>query len=72
MRDYASVLQLLVMVNLESLNARLIREKLPQGERLRVLNQEAIQQLKSLGAMNLSALDQSGTVALEKESEEGE
>ena len=63
MRDYASIIQLLVMVNMESLNARLIREELPASVRLRQLNLEAIQQLKSLGGMNLGALDQSKTLS---------
>ncbi len=72
MRDYSSVLQLLVLVNLESLNAKLIREKLSQGERLKILNREAIQQLKSLGAMNLIRLDQSVNFALEPKAEDKE
>ena len=57
MRDYASIVQRLVMVNLESMNARLIRDGLPSSVRLRQLNQEAIQQLKSLSGANFKALD---------------
>jgi hypothetical protein len=49
-RDYSSIEQLLVMANLESMNAEFIRMELPQGERLRKLNAIAIQQLKSLTA----------------------
>lgn len=47
-RDYASVEQLLVLANLESLNAEYIRMELSQHERLIKLNQAAISQMKSL------------------------
>ena len=47
-RDYSTIEQLLVLANLESMNAEFIRMGLPQGERLRKLNGIAIQQLKSL------------------------
>ncbi|MCB9292296.1 MAG: KilA-N domain-containing protein [Lewinellaceae bacterium] len=47
-RDYSTVEQLLVLANLESMNAEFIRMNLPQTERLKKLNQIAIQQLKSL------------------------
>ncbi|MCL2389184.1 MAG: KilA-N domain-containing protein, partial [Elusimicrobia bacterium] len=40
--------QLVVLSNLESINALLIGQKLLQKERLIVLNQTAITQLKSL------------------------
>lgn len=56
-RDYCTVEQLLVLANLESMNAEFIRMGLPQGERLRKLNSIAIQQLKSLvGNDNLKKL----------------
>lgn len=56
-RDYSTVEQLLVLANLESMNAEFIRMGLPQGERLRKLNAIAIQQLKSLvGNGNLKKL----------------
>jgi hypothetical protein len=56
-RDYSSIEQLLVLANLESMNAAFIRMGLPQGERLRKLNGIAIQQLKSLvGSINLKKL----------------
>ena len=56
-RDYSTVEQLLVLANLESMNAEFIRMGLPQGERLRKLNAIAIQQLKSLvGNYNLKKL----------------
>ncbi|WP_348825315.1 KilA-N domain-containing protein [Flavobacterium aestuarii] len=47
-RDYASIEQLLVLANIESMNAEFIRMELPQNERLTKLNQIAITQLKSL------------------------
>ena len=48
MRDDADVTQLLVLANLESLNAEFIHMALPQAERLLKLNQNAIRQLQSL------------------------
>ena len=47
-RDCASVEQLVCLTNLESINAELIRQKLPQSERLRKLNDIAIYQMESL------------------------
>ncbi len=47
-RDFSTIEQLLVLANMESLNAEFIRMKLPQPERLKKLNQTAIAQLKSL------------------------
>jgi hypothetical protein len=47
-RDYASLEQLVVLSNLESINALLIRKGLPQDERLYELNKVAITQMKSL------------------------
>ncbi len=47
-RDYANVSQLVCLSNLENLNALFIQEKLPQAERLRKLNQIAIQQMRLL------------------------
>jgi len=56
-RDYSSIEQLLVLANLESMNAEFIRVGLLQGERLKKLNAIAIQQLKSLvGNNNLKKL----------------
>jgi len=49
-RDYATLEQLLVLANIESMNAEFIRISLPQSERLIKLNQIAIAQLKSLTA----------------------
>lgn len=47
-RDYASVNELICLSNMESLNAVLIGEGLPQGERLVRLNRIAIQQMHVL------------------------
>lgn len=47
-RDYATIEQLLVLANIESLNAEFIKMGLAQGERLSKLNHTAITQMKSL------------------------
>jgi len=47
-RDEATLEQLVVLTNLESINALLIRNGMVQTERLRQLNEAAIQQMKSL------------------------
>jgi len=47
-RDYASVEQLLVLANMESLNAELIRMGLQPSDRTKQLNEVAIRQMKSL------------------------
>ena len=51
-RDHASLEQLVVLTNLESLNAVLIEQELPQGNRLKQLNSIAINQLKILVKYN--------------------
>jgi hypothetical protein len=47
-RDYASIEQLVVLSNLESINALLIREGFSQEDRIQKLNNTAIVQMKSL------------------------
>jgi hypothetical protein len=47
-RDYATLEQLVVLSNMESINALLIRQGLQQNERLIELNKVAITQMKSL------------------------
>ena len=47
-RDHASLHQLIVLVNLESMNAELIKSGLSQAERAARLNQMAINQLQVL------------------------
>jgi hypothetical protein len=48
MRDYANVVQLLVLANIEGMNAELIHMGLSQGDRLKRLNQIAIRQIQVL------------------------
>ncbi len=58
-RDYATIEQLLVLANLESLNAEFIKMGLSQSERLVRLNQTAISQMKSLAFnLNIKRLEQ--------------
>jgi len=62
MREYATVEQLLVLANIEGMNAEFIHMELPQGERLKRLNEIAIRQMQTLTAkVNLKALED-GTV----------
>jgi hypothetical protein len=53
MRDHAKLEQLVVLSNMESINALLIRQGLPQKERLIQLNTTAITQMKSLVSASL-------------------
>lgn len=48
MRDWASIEQLVVLSNLESINAMLIHQEIEKNQRLEQLNKIAIQQIKSL------------------------
>ncbi|OGA00627.1 MAG: DNA-binding protein [Betaproteobacteria bacterium RIFCSPLOWO2_02_FULL_62_17] len=48
MREYATIEQLLVLANIEGMNAELIHMGLSQGERLRRLNEIAIRQMQLL------------------------
>lgn len=47
-RDYGSTHQLIIIANLEPLNAELIRNKISQYDRIQMLKQAAVEQLKSL------------------------
>ncbi|MHB1799700.1 MAG: KilA-N domain-containing protein [Vulcanimicrobiaceae bacterium] len=51
-RDHAPLEQLVVLTNLESLNAVLVRQGLPQPDRLHKLNEIAISQMRTLLADN--------------------
>ena len=51
-RDHAPLEQLVVLTNLESLNAVLIRQGLSQADRLQKLNEIAISQMRTLLADN--------------------
>ena len=48
MRDNATIEQLLVLANIEGMNAEFIHMKLPQGDRLKRLNAIAIRQMHTL------------------------
>jgi hypothetical protein len=50
MRDYAGIEQLLVLANIEGMNAEFIHMALPQSERLKRLNAIAIRQMQTLTA----------------------
>lgn len=55
MRDHAPLEQLVVLTNLESLNSVLIRQGLPAPDRLRMLNEIAITQMRTLLKSSLPA-----------------
>ena len=55
-RDDTSVEQLLVLANLESLNAEFIHMQLSQGERIQKLNTIAIRQMKTLKGSSVKLL----------------
>lgn len=60
-RDYATLEQLVVLSNMESINALLIRQGLPQGERLVQLNSVAITQMRSLIGIRIARHVESST-----------
>ena len=61
MRDYASIEQLLVLVNLETMNALLVEQGKSQDERAHFLNQQAIKLMRKIshdkGARDLQQLN---------------
>ena len=57
-RDYASIQQLLVLANMESYNAILIKQDYNQEERMKLLHDLAVQQMKTLGSLDVSGLPQ--------------
>ena len=63
MRDYANILQLVILSNLEKINAELINQGLPQKNRLERLNEIAKKQLEILkdssGIKKIEELDDS-------------
>jgi len=65
MREYATVEQLLVLANIEGMNAEFIHMSLPQGERLKRLNRIAIRQMQTLTAH--TAVQQLGPPKEEKQ-----
>ncbi|MEG2429838.1 MAG: KilA-N domain-containing protein, partial [Oscillospiraceae bacterium] len=57
--DYASIEQLLVLINLENTNALLIKQFVPQNERLIQLRNLAVEQLLQLsGTKSISRLNE--------------
>ncbi len=60
MRDFANVSQLVCLVNLENMNAIWINEKIPQADRLKKLNQIAIDQMKLLTSHTPESLKKLG------------
>ena len=56
MREYATIEQLLVLANIEGMNAEFIHMNLPQGERLKRLNEIAIRQMTTLTASSRKSL----------------
>lgn len=56
MRDEANLNQLLILANMESYNAILIEQNKPQPERLVLLRELAVTQMKTLVTMNKSQL----------------
>lgn len=65
MRDAATLEQLVVLSNLESINAVLIHQGLPASQRLMQLNEIAIGQMRSL--VGFSAIKQLGDPSTGKE-----
>lgn len=61
MRDYANILQLVILVNLENLNAEMINQGIPQSKRLERLNEIAKKQFDILqhtsGIKKIESLD---------------
>lgn len=55
-RDYATINQLLVLANAESYNSVLINEGKPQGERLVMLRNAIVNQLKAIEQINIENL----------------
>jgi hypothetical protein len=56
MRDYATVEQLLVLANIEAMNAEFIHMGLTQGERLKRLNEIAIRQMRTLTSVGVKSV----------------
>ncbi len=57
-RDYATLQQLLVLANMESYNAILIKQGCVQENRMKLLHDLAVQQMKTLGRSDVSKLPQ--------------
>ena len=57
MRDHATLEQLLVLANLENMNAEFIHMELPQSDRIKRLNAIAIRQMRTLTARTAKQLE---------------
>ena len=72
-RDYATIEQLTVLVNLENLNAEYLKAGLEPDERIQLLNERAIEQMDFLlryeAARNLKGLDEGELQLLPSEEE---
>ena len=55
-RDYATISQLLVLANMESYNAILIQQGKSQTERMKLLHELAVQQMKTMSSLDLKYL----------------
>ena len=60
MRDAATIKQLLVLANLESYNAVLIEQRKSQEERMQLLRQLVVQQLRTLKSLDIANLSEMG------------
>ena len=58
MRDKATIYQLLVLANMESYNAMLIKQGKSQAERMKLLHELAVQQMTTLSSFDLNNLPQ--------------
>lgn len=59
MRDYATIEQLLVLANLENLNAYLVDQKIPQPQRIARLHEVAVAQMQTLtGSKSIAKLNE--------------
>ena len=61
MRDHATIAQLLVLANIEGMNAEFIHMDVQQSERLKRLNQIAIRQMQVLATSSASSKGFTGT-----------
>ncbi|MCE7063251.1 KilA-N domain-containing protein [Dyadobacter sp. CY343] len=61
LRDSSTIVQLVILSNLESINAMLIRQGLSSSERIKHLNAVAIAQMKSLFRMEITKVLKSGS-----------
>lgn len=55
-RDIATIYQLLVLANMESYNAILIKQEKTQAERMHLLHELAVQQMTTLSGLELNNL----------------